>query len=101
MSMLGPRLCPLCDEPVLFHPRPDCFLQWPRYEKELPVNIEAILNDLEDAERAWKEAGKVLVEASDRRTALIGEAVEAGVRQSVLARLLGVSRQRIHQLTEV
>ncbi len=64
------------------------------------MNVEAILNDLEDAERAWKAAGKVLVEASDRRTALIGEAVEAGVRQTVLARLLGVSRQRVHQLAE-
>ncbi len=63
------------------------------------MNVEAILNDLEDAERAWKSARSTLDEASSRRSALIRESIEAGVSQAVVARLLGVSRQRIHQLT--
>ncbi len=66
-----------------------------------PMNVEAILNDLEDAERAWKASRVVWIEASERRSALISEAIAAGVSQAVVARLLGVSRQRIHQLTEV
>ncbi len=63
------------------------------------MNVEAILNDLEDAERAWKAARAAVDEASARRGAMIGEALAAGVSQAVVARLLGVSRQRIHQLT--
>ncbi len=65
------------------------------------MNIEAILNDLEVAERAYKAAEIAVVEARSRRAALIAEAIEAGVSQAVLGRLLGVSRQRIHQLMEV
>ncbi len=62
------------------------------------MNVEAILNDLVVAERAWKAAEKAAVEARSRRSALIAEAVAAGVSQAVLGRLLGVSRQRVHQL---
>ncbi len=65
------------------------------------MNVEAILNDLEVAERAWKTSEIAVVEARSRRAALIAEAIEAGVSQAVLGRLLGVSRQRIHQLMEV
>ncbi len=65
------------------------------------MNVEAILNDLEDAERAYKATEIAVVEARSRRAALISEAIEAGVSQAVLGRLLGVSRQRIHQLMEV
>ncbi len=65
------------------------------------MNVEAILNDLEVAERAWKAAESAVIEARSARSALISEAVEAGVSQAVLGRLLGVSRQRVHQLTEV
>ncbi len=65
------------------------------------MNIEAILNDLEVAERAWKDAEKACAEARLARSTLISEAVEAGVSQAVLGRLLGVSRQRVHQLMEV
>ncbi len=63
------------------------------------MNIEAILNDLEDAERAWKSARSTMAEASSRRSELIQEALAAGIPQAVIGRLLGVSRQRIHQLT--
>ncbi len=63
------------------------------------MNVEAILNDLEDAERAYKAAETAVSEARSRRAALIAESIEAGVSQAVLGRLLGVSRQRIHQLT--
>ncbi len=63
------------------------------------MNIDAILNDLEEAERTWKTARNAMAEASSRRSALIQEALAAGIPQAVIGRLLGVSRQRIHQLT--
>ncbi len=63
------------------------------------MNIDAILNDLEEAERAHKRARIGYEECRKWRAELIHQAIEAGIPQAVIGRLLGVSRQRIHQLT--
>ncbi len=63
------------------------------------MNIDALLNDLEDAERTFRGSKAAFKKASERRSELIHVAVEAGIPGAVIARLLGVSRQRIHQLT--
>ncbi len=65
------------------------------------MNVEAILNDLETAQKAMKDAQIALAFAQRERAELVREAKAAGVSGTVIGRLCGVSRQRVYQLMEV